>query len=521
MGATATTAGRAGRVEMDDRRAMVCRIDRRATASQILANMVGAVDVALLLFFVLPGPAEISLADSWQRNAIGMAVYLPLSCLLGVWFGRRMSPTSASWLIEGRVPTAAERDRVLHGPNWCFKSNAGLWLGAMILFVAINAPTSWELAFHVGWTLFLGGMTTCGIAYLLLERDWRPLTELALSAGPPTEPVWPRIEGRLVLGWLLATGAPLLGLISVACDAFLNDTPGEEVARATLALALVGFLTGLAVTVVTARSVARPLTSVRKALARVQAGDLSTGVRVSDGSEVGFVQSGLNAMVGGLRERERMQDLYSRQVGEEVARAALADEPRLGGEEREIAALFVDVIGSTTMALEASPERVVARLNRFFAVVVDVAAEHGGWVNKFEGDAALCVFGAPVAGEDPAGCALAAGRELQARLRRDVPELRAAVGLSAGPAVAGWIGAAQRYEYTVIGDPVNVASRLCELAKAEPGRLLASEAIVRRAQADERDRWQLGEAEILRGRSTPTRLARSVAVGAERKRAQG
>ena len=70
MGAGATTAGRAGRIGTDDRRALVCRIDRRATTSQGLANVVGALDVALLLFFVLPGPAEISLADSWQRNAI-------------------------------------------------------------------------------------------------------------------------------------------------------------------------------------------------------------------------------------------------------------------------------------------------------------------------------------------------------------------------------------------------------------------------------------------------------------------
>jgi adenylate cyclase len=203
-----------------------------------------------------------------------------------------------------------------------------------------------------------------------------------------------------------------------------------------------------------------------------------------------------------------MQDLYARQVGEDVARAALADEPRLGGVEREVAVMFVDIVGSTAMALEAPPERVVARLNRFFAAVVEVAAAHGGWVNKFEGDAALCVFGAPTELEDAAGCTLRAGRDLQLRLGRDVPEVKAAIGLSAGRAVAGWVGAAQRFEYTVIGDPVNVASRLSELAKAEDGRLLASEAIVVRAGEDERERWELGEAEVLRGRTKPTRLAR-------------
>ncbi|MEA2169903.1 MAG: adenylate cyclase, partial [Solirubrobacteraceae bacterium] len=171
-----------------------------------------------------------------------------------------------------------------------------------------------------------------------------------------------------------------------------------------------------------------------------------------------------------------------------------------------VAVLFVDIIGSTTLATEVAPERVVARLNRFFAVVVEVVGQHNGFVNKFEGDAALCVFGAPVEHEDPAGCALAAGRELQARLARDVPELEAGIGLSAGPAVAGWVGALQRFEYTVIGDPVNTASRVSELAKVRPGRLLATEAIVRRAGEDEQARWTAAGSEILRGRSTPTRL---------------
>jgi adenylate cyclase len=510
MGASATTVGRVSRPFVSaDRAALLRHIDKRATMSQSLAHAVGAFDVFVLLFFVLPAPSCCKdIGASVLPNLITGAIYLPLSMLVGNIVGRRLSPTHMAWAIEGRDPTPSEQARVLHAPNWCFKSDAALWIVAALLFAAVNAPRSPALALHVGWTMLLGGASTSGVAYLLLERDWRPLTELALAAGQPARPAWPRIEGRLVLAWLLATGVPLLGLGTLGFDGLIHEVPAHDVARGTLGLAVVGLVVSATVTIAVARGVAAPLTAVRKALGRVQAGDLATQVRVSDGSEIGFLQSGFNSMVAGLRERERMQDLYSRQVGEDVARAALADEPRLGGSEREIAALFIDVVGSTTMALEAPPERVVARLNRFFAVVVDVTSAHGGWVNKFEGDAALCVFGAPTESEDAAACALAAGRELQTRLSRDVPELRAAIGLSAGAAVAGWIGAAQRYEYTVIGDPVNVASRLCELAKAEDGRLLASEAIVRRAGEDERERWELGETELLRGRSVPTRLAR-------------
>jgi adenylate cyclase len=243
-------------------------------------------------------------------------------------------------------------------------------------------------------------------------------------------------------------------------------------------------------------------------MARVVEGDFDARVEVDDASEVGLLQAGFNRMAGGLAERERLRDLFGRHVGEDVARAALESEAALGGEEREIAALFVDVVGSTALASEREPTEVVRLLNAFFAVVVEVVERHDGFVNKFEGDAALCVFGAPVAKPDPAGCALAAARQLHSRLATEMPDIEAAIGVSAGPAVAGNIGAEQRFEYTVIGDPVNEAARLCELAKQRGELLLASAAAVSRATAEEAARWELADEVELRGRSQPTRVAK-------------
>ena len=164
-----------------------------------------------------------------------------------------------------------------------------------------------------------------------------------------------------------------------------------------------------------------------------------------------------------------------------MARAALEQGIELGGEQRDVAVLFTDVIGSTELAGEATPEEVVELLNSFFGLVVDVVDEHGGWVNKFEGDAALAVFGAPIPLEQAPSAALAAARELADRLPREAEGLEAAIGVSAGEVVAGNVGDERRFEYTVIGDPVNEAARLTELAKERSRHVLASDSILERA----------------------------------------
>jgi adenylate cyclase len=211
-------------------------------------------------------------------------------------------------------------------------------------------------------------------------------------------------------------------------------------------------------------------------------------------------------MVAGLREREKLRDLFGRHVGHHVANSALERGAVLGGEHRDVAVLFVDLIGSTSLASERDPVDVMLLLNRYFEIVVDVADRHQGWVNKFEGDGALCVFGAPGDLDDPAGCALSAAREMNERLRAELPELRAAIGVSAGRVVAGNVGHAERFEYTVIGDPVNEAARLTQLAKDTEGRVLASACTLERVKTREQWRWRNdGEAD-LRGRPEPTQL---------------
>jgi adenylate cyclase len=170
--------------------------------------------------------------------------------------------------------------------------------------------------------------------------------------------------------------------------------------------------------------------------------------------------------------------------------------------------VFVDLIGSTAMAEVLPPSEVVATLNDFFDVVVRIVDAQGGWVNKFEGDGALCVFGVPGTQPDHAARALAAARLLD-RAMDDLatrhPGLAAGIGVSSGQVVAGNVGTEARYEYTVIGPAVNEAARLTDVAKGRTVKVLASGDAVRRA-GDESTEWRDVGTVALRGRAAPTAI---------------
>jgi adenylate cyclase len=484
-------------------------IDRRLFWLGWLSNGAGVVVVVTAVGFLIPIFIEDGSFSKglWQLPVI--AVYFVITGAVLMSLGRRYQLRALRWIAEGREPDEHEHRLTLRFAFMEVLATAVCWLTAGLVFGTINAIEE-SVAFGAvvlaaGW---LGGETTCALYYLLLERGLRPVTALALASRLPERPVAPGVTDRLLFAWSLGTGVPILGVIIVGIvGATKNGVETELVAGACIFLGVVASAVGLLATKIVARSIADPLNSVRGALDRVGRGDLDAAVRVEDASEIGQLQAGFNRMVDGLHERERIRDLFGRQVGEEVARAALRDGARLGGEEREIGAVFVDLTGSTSMALALPPTEVVRLLNRFFRVVIEVVEAQGGLVNKFEGDAALCVFGAPVTSADPAGDALSAARRLAERLDREVPEIGFGIGVSAGTAVAGNVGSESRFEYTVIGDPVNEAARLCDLAKQRPERLLASEAALRRAGESEAAEWEVGERTVLRGRLEATSLA--------------
>ena len=207
------------------------------------------------------------------------------------------------------------------------------------------------------------------------------------------------------------------------------------------------------------------------------------------GLALGFVGTLLVHWLGASVERERTRDVFARFVPDAVvdqvlARATEEGDPRLGGERMDATVLFSDLRGFTTFAEARDPEQVIEVLNRYLTAMSDAILDHGGTLVAYMGDGIMAVFGAPVAADDHADRALAAAREMLARLERFNAWIRErgvgdgfkmGIGLHSGPVMSGNVGSARRLEYAAIGDTTNTAARLEGMTKGTPYQLFVGE----------------------------------------------
>lgn len=477
------------------------------TVFVVVANLIGVAVAMTVITVAIPVPNIFDGRAHTVTTVIAPA-YVVIAVGLGwAWATRRIMDT-LRWAIEQRPPTLRDQRNTFRAPWRLTVIPLVLWgVGAALLttlYGVIDTGYIPKLLFGISFS----GVVVSASCYFFAEFALRPIAAQALAAGKREHRTGAGVSGRTLAAWLLGSCVPVVGIALVAAFTLtLRNMTVTQLAVAVLLLSGAAVLFGFILILISSSLVASPVQAVRAAMQRVEDGDLDAHVVVFDGTELGELQRGFNTMVQGLRERDRVRDLFGRHVGRDVAAAAEKQNINLGGEECHAAVMFVDIVGSTQVVGSRPPVQVVELLNRFFAVVVDEVERQRGLVNKFEGDGALAIFGAPVALDSPETSALRAARRIAERLRVEIPELSAGIGVASGVVVAGNVGAHQRFEYTVIGDPVHEASRLCEAAKKTPDRVLASAITVEGAAADEQGNWRVEDEVVLRGRQEPTRLA--------------
>ena len=482
------------------------RLSTEYAASLALAYFVAVIDASAILI-PLRGHTSVSVnADFVENNTVAVLVLVALG-MVGVAVGGvlNLAPT-LRWYAAGDEPTEQQREAAMKMPG---RQSAILFLawGAVgAVFMALNAGGGAELLLPILLGVVLGGPAAAGTGMLLGQRTLRPIMGAATLGREPRLAV-PGVYARLVLLWFMCSALPI-GLIATFV---VLRSHGWLIQRSAsldvpvLVVSLAALLLGLPTMILTSRSISDPLCEVVDAMAEVEHGRMDTYVGAYERSQIGRLQMGFNRMVTGLAERDRLRDLFGRHVGTDVAQRAVQEGASLSGGVVEAAVLFIDLVGSTQLAESRPPQEVAEVLNDFFRIVVDAVDEHHGLINKFAGDAALAVFGVPLRTNQPASAALATARALGTQLRRLPVDF--GIGVSAGRVFAGNIGAENRYEYTVIGDAVNEAARLADLAKTADRRILCSAAAIDRADDTERAQWAECYSTVLRGRSEATHVS--------------
>ncbi len=290
--------------------------------------------------------------------------------------------------------------------------------------------------------------------------------------------------------------------------------PYLRLERTYLILALLGLAISTAVGIWIARGVSKPVLQLAEGARKIAEGDYEHRVNVNQPDEMGLLAASFNHISKGLAERDQVRDLLGKVVSPAVAAELLRKDVTLGGEEREVTVLFSDVRSFTNMCEALAPQEVLGILNRYFTRMSTIVEAHGGVVDKYVGDAIMALFGAPLANADDADRAMKTALEMCEALDelnaqqqvRGHPAIKVGIGINTDVVIAGNMGSQTRLNYTVIGDGVNLASRLEGLTKTPEyaTRIIISSTTLAKAKGRYQTRL-LGQVAV-KGKQKPTEI---------------
>jgi adenylate cyclase len=358
-----------------------------------------------------------------------------------------------------------------------------MWAALLLVVVGVIAGASVSRLVQYG----IVGATAAGIGLVLIgthsfgEGALRPArAALSRDAGigdallrpTPTFAAWLNLS---MLGSML-----VFYVVGAMLGAVLGQGGEAPVVAVAIGCALtLGVGVPITIGAVVSPSL-QPIRDLARATERVAAGDYTQRLPVVQDDDLGALAGSFNRMQAGLAERQRLQAAFGTYVDPVLAARLLEQgDDVFTGERREVTVMFIDVRGFTPFAEANTAEETVARLNALFEIVVPAVVDAGGHVNKFLGDGALAVFGAPNDLADHAGAAVTAAVLIQRLVAKGFGgELRIGIGINTGVVIAGTIGGAGKLEFTLIGDAVNVAARVEQLTKTTGDAILLTQQCV-------------------------------------------
>ncbi|HZU85957.1 MAG TPA: adenylate/guanylate cyclase domain-containing protein [Anaerolineaceae bacterium] len=502
------------------------RISRRSGTLIIVCNALGALLLFVFLSSIDPLPADPQFAVQGIAP-ISIAVFACTTALL-LWAGgkipQRIEKRMQTWFSQDCDPASPlipqiQRD-MLNRPLVSSGISMLMWIFAGVIFSYLSYGME-GLWYGFIVVTCIGGVLVSVMVYFVEELSWRAMLPPVFSQGQlsTTRAFHMPLGRRLMVVFTLITLYPavMLALLSLSRARAMLTSPNPGIILSNLEITLlfivvVSALVSIGMALFVTRSISEPVRMLKEKMAQVEKQNFDATVPVTTNDELGYLAEGFNQMVSGLKRGEAMRNLLNLYVSPEVARQALESGAQLGGQLVQCSVLFSDIRDFTGLSERLEPQALIDLLNRYMSAMVTAIVQHGGMVNKFGGDSLLAVFGTPInPTPDHAARAIQAGLEMQRALsafnleqaQAGGAQLRIGIGVASGPAVAGNVGGKERLEYTVIGDTVNLASRLQSLTKEMGHEFLANQEACQQARATLPFEAQAIPGIQIRGKSAP------------------
>lgn len=462
------------------------------------ANLVGFFVVQVLMHYAQPlGQWRSAFVLEWRANAILLSILVPAAMVyllaLASPVQRSLNALKTGELSDPKLLDTARR-RAVNLPFHAAAMNLIAWIVPSVAFpLALqSAGPSFNKIVSILYNFSNAVMITL-LAFVFMEQACRRKAVPVLFPGGGIRnqkgTLKLNIRSRLMLMYGAICLIPMFQTALItnanASLAWSDLNPWDALHNlGTFSLILFVFTAsyGLWLAVLFAKNLAEPTREIMDLTRKVAAGDYDGRARVVTNDEIGFLGDRFNDMTRGLAEREEIREVLSLFTSPEIAREILSGRGATTGETRRVTLLFSDLRGFTSMAERLAPEKMVESINSYFDAMSRAIVDNGGIVLQYVGDEIEAVFGAPI--DDPLHADKAVAAALEMRLRLESlndqrisggeEPFRHGIGIHTGPALAGIVGSRYKISYAMVGDTVNIASRIQELNKELQSDILIS-----------------------------------------------
>lgn len=331
----------------------------------------------------------------------------------------------------------------------------------------------------------IGGSVTALFIYFTIENHWRRVIPKFFPEGDLShvnDAFKLHVRDRLFIAFVAISlvPLPLLGIAAYTkaqvlhnADAITRSQLLSSLSMEIITITVICVIFSVALSSFVSASVAVPLAQLEDAMKEVKKGNLEVRVEIVSNDEIGSVAEGFNLMAKGLKKSELIKESFGKYVSQEIRDEILAGKVSLDGEMKRVTLLFSDLRNFTPFVESTHPKQVVTIMNQYFTQMTEAIKENRGLVLQYVGDEIEAVFGAPVSYDDHTDMAVKASLEMRRRLialnesfeKQGFSPLHHGIGIHTGAVLAGNIGSKDRISYALVGDTVNLASRIQGLTK--------------------------------------------------------